>query len=97
MIKFSCVVSKFVFNSIIIIFLYANMCIICDFHKCFDFLIMFFIFKFSFYYLLIIKNDFTLFSTLKMLIFKKSRFVSTNILSIVSFFKLNLHFISKNL
>ena len=85
MIKFLYVVSKFVSNSIIIIFLYINMCIVCDFYKCFDFLIMLFIFKFYFYCLFIIKYDFALFLISKMLIFKKPRLMLINIFSIVFF------------
>ena len=77
------------------IFLYVNICIVYDFHKCLNFLIMFFILKFSFHCFLIIKNDFILSSILKVLIFKKSRFISMNIFSIVFSFKLNLHFIFK--
>ena len=95
MIRFLCVISGFAFNSIIIAFLYANICIICDFHKCFDFFAMLFIFKFSFHYLFIIKYDFMLCSISKVLVFKKLLFVPINIRSIISFFKLNLHFIFK--
>ena len=72
------------------------MCIVCDLKKCLNSLIMFLIFKFSFYCFFIIKYDFALFSILKMLIFKRSHFVSMNIFSIVSFFKFDLHFISRN-
>ena len=95
MIKFSCVVSKFTLNSIIITFLYISIYIVYDFHKCFDFLIILLILKSFFHYLFIIKYGFTLSLILKMLIFKKSRFVSTDIFSIVSSFKLNLHFVFK--
>ena len=58
---------------------------------------MLFIFKFSFHYFLIIKYNLTLSSILKILIFKRSRFVSIDIFSIVPFFKFNLHFVSRNL
>ena len=85
MIRFSCVVSKFVLISIIMIFLYANMCIVCDFHKCFDFLIMLFIFRFFFHCLFIIKYDFALFLISKIFVFKKSRLMSMSIFSIVFF------------
>ena len=93
MIKLSCVILKFAFNSIIIIFLYINMCIVYNFHKCFDFLIMLFILKFSFHYLFIIKYNFTLSLISKVLISKRFLLISTNIFSIVFFFKLNLHFV----
>ena len=95
MIRFSCVISKFALSSTIMAFLYANMCIVYDFYKCLDSLIMLFIFKFFFHCFLIIKYDFALFLISKMLIFKKSRLISTNIFSIVSFFKFDLHFIFK--
>ena len=94
-IKFSYIISKLISNSIIITFLYANICIVCDFHKYFDFLIMFLIFKFFFHCLFIIKYDFTLFLISKVLVFKKFRLMLINTLSIVFSFKLNLHFIFK--
>ena len=72
MIKSSCVISEFVFNSIIITFLYINMCIVYNSYKCFNFLIMLSTLKFSFYYFFNIKNNLTLFLILKMLIFKRS-------------------------
>ena len=72
------------------------MCIIYDLKRCLNSLIMLFIFKFSFYYFFIIKYDFALFSISKMLIFKRFRFISMNIFSIVSFFKFDLHFVSRN-
>ena len=58
---------------------------------------MFFILKFFFYCLLIIKYDFTLSLILKMFIFKRFRFILISTFSIISFFKLNLHFIFKKL
>ena len=86
---------EFIFNSIIIIFLYANIYIIYDFYKCFDFLIMFSILKFSFHCFFNINNNLTLFSILKILIFKKSLFVFINIFFIIFIFKLSLHFVFK--
>ena len=86
---------KFAFNSIIIIFLYANIYIIYDFHKCFNFLSIFLIFKFSCYCFFNIKNDLPLFLISKMLIFKKSFFIFIIFFCIVFVFKLNLHFIFK--
>ena len=97
MIKCLCVISKFAFNSIVITFLYINIYIVYNFYKFFDFLIMFFIFKFSFHYLLIIKYNLTLSLISKMFIFKNPYFISTNIFSIIFSFKLNLHFIFKKL
>ena len=95
MIKSLCVISEFAFNSIIMTFLYANICIVYDFHKCFNSFAMFSILKFFFHYLFIIKYDLTLCSISKMFIFKKSFFISINIRSIIFSFKLNLHFVFK--
>ena len=86
---------EFVFNSIIITFLYANIYIVYNFYKCLDFLIMLLILKFSFHYFFNIRNDLILFSISKMLILKKSLFIFTNILFIIFIFKLNLYFIFK--
>ena len=94
--KSLCVISKFVFNSIIITFLYANMCIVYDSKKYLNSLIMLFILKFFFHYFLIMKYDLALSSISKMLIFKSFRFVSINTFSIISFFKFNLYFVSRN-
>ena len=85
MIRFSYVVSKFAFNSIIMTFLYINMCIVCDFYKCRDSLIMFLIPKSFFYYLFIIKYNFALSLILKVLIFKRSRFIFIKTFSIIFF------------
>ena len=76
-------------------FLYVNIYIICDFHKCLDFLIMLSTLKFSFHCFFNIKNNLTLFSISKVLIFKKFLFVFINIFFIVFFFKLSLHFVFK--
>ena len=57
---------------------------------------MLFIFKSFFHYFLIIKYNLTLSSILKMLIFKKPLFVLMNTFSIVSSFKFDLHFVSRN-
>ena len=95
MIKFSCVVLKFALSSIVMTFLYTNICIVCDFHKCFDFFIMFSTSRFFFHYLFIIKYNFALCLISKMLVLKRSFFISINIFSIVSFFKFNLHFVFK--
>ena len=54
---------------------------------------MLLIFKFFFHYLFIIKYDFALCSILKVLISKRFFLVSINILLIVSFSMLNLHFV----
>ena len=94
-IRFSCVILEFAFSSIVMTFLYTNMCIVYDFYRCLDFLIMLFILKFSFHYLFIIKYDFVLFLILNVLILRRSRFVLINIFSIVFFFKLSLHFVFK--
>ena len=72
------------------------MCIVCDLKKCSNSLIMFSILKFSFHCFFIIKYDFALSSILKMLIFKRFFFVSMNIFSIISSFKFDLHFVSRN-
>ena len=95
MIKSSCVISEFTFNLIVITFLYANMYIVYNFYKCFNSLIMLPIPKSFFHCLFIIKYDFTSSLISKILIFKRFYFVSTNIFSTVSFFKLNLHFVFK--
>ena len=95
MIKFLYIISKFILNSIIITFLYANIYIVYNFHKCRDSLIMLFILKFFFHCLFIIKYNLALSLISKVLIFKKPRFILINILSIVFSFKLNLHFIFK--
>ena len=71
------------------------MCIICDSHKYLNFFIMFSISRSFFYYLFIIKYNFTLYSISKMLVFKKSFFVLINIFSIISSFKFDLHFVFK--
>ena len=94
--KSSCVVLKFAFNSIIMTFLYVNIYIVYDSKRYLSSLIMFFILKSSFHYFLIIKYNLTLSSILKMLIFKKSHFISINTFSIIPFLKFNLHFISRN-
>ena len=56
---------------------------------------MLFIFKFSFHYFFIIKNDLILSLISKMLIFRKFRFILIEIFSIIFSFKLNLHFVFK--
>ena len=94
--KSLCVVLRFAFNSIVMTFLYANMCIIYDLKRCLNFLIMLLIFKFSFHCFFIIKYNLALSSILKMLIFKRFRFVLMSIFSIVSFFKFDLHFVLRN-
>ena len=77
------------------IFLYANIYIVYDFHKCFDFLIMFSTLKFFFYCFFNIKNDLILSSISNVLILKRSFFIFINIFFIVFIFKLNLHFVFK--
>ena len=77
-------------------FLYVNMCIVYNLKRCLDSLIMLFIFKFSFYCFFIIRYSLALSSILKILIFKRPRFVSIDIFSIISFFKFDLHLISRN-
>lgn len=77
-------------------FRYVNMCIVYNSKRCLNSLIMFFILKFFFQSFLIIKYDFALFSISKMLIFKRSRFVSIDTFSIISFFTFDLHLVSRN-
>ena len=96
-IKFSCVVFEFAFNLIVITFLYINIYIICNSHKCLNLLIIFSIFKSFFHYLFIIKYDFTLFFISKVLIFKMLFFVFTRTFSIIPSFVLNLYFVFKKL
>ena len=72
------------------------MCIVYNSKRCLNSLIMFFILKFFFQSFLIIKYDFALFSISKMLIFKRSRFVSIDTFSIISFFTFDLHLVSRN-
>ena len=96
MIKFLYIISEFTFSSIVMTFLYISICIVYDFYKCFDFFIIFSILRFSFYYLFIIIYDFALYLISKVLVFKRSFFISINILSIISSFKLSLHFVFKN-
>ena len=86
---------EFVFNSIVMTFLYVNIYIIYDFHKCLNFLIMLLILKSSFHFFFNIKNDLILFLISKMLIFKRSRFIFIIFFYIISFFKLSLHFVFK--
>ena len=88
-------ISEFVFNSTIITFLYANICIVCDFYKCFDSFTILLIFKFFFHCLFIIKYNFALYSISKVLVFKRSLFVLINIRLIISSSKLSLHFVFK--
>ena len=71
------------------------MYIIYDFYKCFNFLIIFLIFKFSFHCLLIIKYNFILSLISNVLVFKRPFFISINIFSIVFSLTLNLHFVFK--
>ena len=78
MIKFLYIILKFASSSIVMAFLYINICIICDFHKCFNSFIIFSTLRFSFYYLFIITYDFTLYLISKMLVFKRSLFMSIN-------------------
>ena len=95
MIRFLYVISEFAFSSIVMTFLYTNIYIIYDFYKCLNSFIIFFIFKFSFHYLFIIKYNLALYLILKMFIFERFFFVLIDICSIVFFLKLNLHLIFK--
>ena len=94
--KLSYVISKFALNSIIMTFLYANICIVYDLKRCLNSLIMLFILKFSFYCFLIIRYNLALFLISKMLILKRFYFVSMNTFSIISFLRFGLHFILRN-
>ena len=96
-IKFSYIVFKLHFNFIIIAFLYASKCIICDSNFFFDFVIMLFTFKSSFHCFSKIINDFTLLMILNMLFFNIFRFVFINIFEILSILTLKLHFVFKKI
>ena len=91
-----CVISEFAFNSTIMIFLYANTYIVYDSKRCLNSIIMFLIPKLFFHYFFIIRYDFALFSISKILIFKRPRFISIGIFSIISFSKFDLYLISRN-
>ena len=94
-IKSSCVISELTFNSIVMIFLYISIYIVCDSYKYLDFFVMFSISRFSFHYLLIIKYNLTLYLISKVLVLKKPLFMLINTFSIVSFFRFDLHFVFK--
>ena len=95
-IKLSYIVSELHFNFIIIAFLYANKCIVCDSNFSFNFMIMLFTLKSSFHYFSRIINDLTLLMILNVLFFNISRFVFINTFEISFILTLNLHFVFRN-
>ena len=95
-IKSSYIVFELHFNFIVIAFLYANKCIICDLNFSFNFVTMLFTLKSSFYYFSNIKNDFALLMILNMLSLNILFFVFINIFEISFVLMLNLHFVFKN-
>ena len=95
-IKLSYIVSELHFNFIIIAFLYANKCIICDSNFSFDFVTMLSTPRSSFHCFLKIINDLTLSMILNVLSFNISYFVFINIFKISSVLTLKLHFVFKN-
>ena len=74
------------------IFLYTNMCIIYNFHKCLNSLIIFSMFKFSFHCFFNIKNNLISFIIINVFIFKGSLFVFINIFSIFFCFRIRFAF-----
>ena len=97
LIKSSYVVFELHFNFIVIAFLYANKCIICDLNFFFDFIIMLFTFKSFFYCFLNIRNNFILLIILNMLSLNIYFFIFINIFEISFVLTLNLYFVFKNL
>ena len=95
-IKLSYIVFELHFNSIIIAFLYANKCIICDSNFSFNSVTMLPTPKSSFHYFPKIINDFTLSMILNVLSLNISHFIFINTFEISSILKLNLHFVFKN-
>ena len=94
-IKFSYIVFKLHFNFIIITFLYASKCIICDSNFSFDFVTMLLTLKSFFHYFSKIINDFALLMILNVFFFNISHFVSINIFEISPIRTLRLHFVFK--
>ena len=95
-IKLSYVVFGLHLNFIIIAFLYASKCIVYDSNFPFNFVIMLFTFKSSFYYFFKIINDLILLTILNVFSFNISRFVFISIFEIFSILTLGLHFVFKN-
>ena len=81
------------FNFIVIAFLYANKCIVYDSKISFNFIIMLFTPRFSFYYFLNIKNDFTLLIILNIFSLNISFLIFIKIFNISFILRLNLHFV----
>ena len=95
-IKFSYIVFELHFNFIIITFLYANKCIVCDSNLFFNFIIMLFTPKSFFHCFSKIINDFALSMILNVFFFNISRFIFINIFEISFILTLKLHFVFKN-
>ena len=96
MIKLSYIIFELHFNFIVIAFLYANKCIVCDSNFSFNFVIMLFTLKSFFHCFLNIKNDFILLMILNVLSLNISFFVFINIFEISFILILNLHFVFRN-
>ena len=96
LIKLSYIVFGLHFNFIIIAFLYANKCIVCDSNFFFDFVTMLFTLRSFFHCFFKIINDFALSMILNVLFLNISRFVFINIFEISSILTLGLYFVFKN-
>ena len=95
-IKLSYIIFELHFNFIIIAFLYANKCIICDSNFFFDFITMLFTLKSSFYCFFKIINNLALLMILNVFSLNISRFIFINIFEISFILTLRLHFIFRN-
>ena len=95
-IKLSYVVFELYFNFIIIAFLYASKCIVCDSNFSFNFVIMLPTPRSSFHCFSKIINNLALLIILNVLFLNISRFVFINIFEISFVLTLGLHFVFKN-
>ena len=95
-IKSSYVVFELHFNFIVITFLYANKCIICDSNFSFNLIIMLFTFRSFFYCFSNIKNDLALSMILNVFSLNISFFVFIKNFEISFVLTLSLHFVFKN-
>ena len=94
-IKLSYVVFKLHLNFIVIAFLYASKCIVCDSNFLFNLVIMLFTFRSFFHYFFKIINDFALLMILNMFFLNIFYFIFINIFEISSILTLRLYFIFK--
>ena len=92
----SYIVFELHFNFIIIAFLYASRCIVCDSNFLFDFVTMLFTLRSFFYCFSNIKNDFALLMILNVLSFNIFLLIFIDIFEISFVLTLDLHFVFKN-